>query len=399
MSKFHVSICALTSCILVSQASQAADMDMFTQAIKDGKPVLQLRPRLEFVEQDGLVDSASALTLRTVIGYETAPMYGIKAYAEMEDIRALVDNYNVPMVQPNPKYAVIADPELTQVNQAYLAGYGVKVGRQKVIVNNARFIGDVGWRQNDQTFDAVSYQNSTLIKNLDLQLVYANRVSTINGQTGDINMPVVNVKYKTPIGANLTAMWAGLNGREKAAPAAAATWDAASRQYGLVQVNGKTKNVLYDLSYAKQDIYDDSAVPEADYYAIQLGYDFGAVQVTAQQETLESGFATPLATLHAFNGWADKFLATPALGLVDNNLKLAGSYKGFNLMGAYHYFTAEENSTKYGQEFDVSIAKKLNPKLTGLLKAAVYQGDNDAATPAALKLDQSKLWLQLDYKY
>ena len=29
-------------------------------------------------------------------------------------------------------------------------------------------------------------------------------------------------------------------------------------------------------------------------------------------------FSTPLATLHAFEGWADKFLATPAAGITDS---------------------------------------------------------------------------------
>jgi hypothetical protein len=398
LSKSALSLCTLSACILTSQAGYAAT-DVFTQAIKDGKATIELRPRLEYIEQDGAIDSATALTLRTVLGYETAPIYGIKAYAEMEDIRALVDNYSVPVVQPNPKYAVVADPELTQVNQAYLAGYSFKVGRQKLIVNNARFIGDVGWRQNDQTFDAVSYQNATLVKGLDLQLSYADHVSSINGQTGDIQLPVVNIKYKTPVGANLTLMWAGLEGRETAATAAASSLKAVSRQHGLVQVNGKQKNIIYDLSYAKQDSYAGSKVLEADYYAVQLGYDFGAVKATIQQESLETGFATPLATLHAFNGWADKFLATPALGLVDRNIKLAGSYQGFNMMAAYHNFVAEKNSTKYGQEIDLSVSKKLLPNLTGLLKAAHYMGDNDKATPLALQQDQSKLWLQLDYKY
>ena len=379
--------------------------DILTEALTGGKAVIQIRPRLELVEQDTpTADSATSLTVRSVLGYETAPIEGIKAYVEFEDIRAIIDNYSVPVIQPNAKYAVVVDPELTQVNQAFLSGYGLKLGRQKIVIDNARFVGDVGWRQNDQVFDAISYQTKDIAAWLDLYAAYATQVSMINGQSGDIRLPIVHAKIKTPVGATVGLMWAGLEGREALGQLALQqnVQTNRSRQYASIHVNGKADKILYDVAYAQQQKYADGVAafaPDADYYSVILGYDFGKAKFSVQQESLESGFATPLATLHAFNGWADKFLATPAAGLVDTNIKLSGAYAGFNLAAALHRFESDIGSTHYGDEINLSAARKLNANTTGLLKVAHYQGGDDAGTPAALKQDLSKLWLQVDYKF
>jgi hypothetical protein len=139
-------------------------------------------------------------------------------------------------------------------------------------------------------------------------------------------------------------------------------------------------------------------VPDANYHDIQLGYMIGPVTIKAQQEVLEAKFKTPLATLHAFNGWADRFLATPAKGLEDTNIKLLAKYWGMNFVLAAHEFKAETDGTKYGQEIDVSVAKNLNKNLSLLVKAAQYSGESSAPT-APLKKDVTKTWLQLAYKF
>ncbi len=394
----------LSSVAAATLLSSAQAADTLTEALKGGKISIQLRPRLEMVEQDGTPDQATALTLRSVLGYETAPIQGVKAYVEFEDIRAIVDDYNLPVVQPNAKYAVVADPELTAVNQAYFSGYGATLGRQKLVIDNARFIGDVGWRQNDQVFDALSYQSKTLAPWLDLQVAYATQVAMINGQSGDIRLPLIHAKIKTPVGANVSLFWAGLEGREALGQLALKTNTQTdrSRQYASIRIDGKAQDVLYDVAYAQQQKYADGVAafaPDADYYSLMLGYDFGTAKLSVQQESLEAGFTTPLATLHAFNGWADKFLATPAAGLVDTNIKLSGAVAGFNLAAALHRFESEQGNTHYGDELDLSAARKINANTTGLLKFSHYQGGDDATTPAALKQDLSKLWLQVHYKF
>lgn len=394
----------------------AADL---VSAIKDGKTTFQVRPRFEFVDDDALAppvsptgaDPAKAFTVRTVLGYKTAPIAGITAYAEGENITALADDYNVPVVQLNAKYANVVDPESTAINQAWLAGYGFKVGKQKVVYNNARFIGDVGFRQDDQVFTAISYEKAKLLSWLDLQASYANKVAMINGQDGEIRLPVVSLKARAPMGANVTVFWAGLEGKEatgltvKNNGLIANVGSDKSREYRVLRVDGKQGKFMYDASYGQQRAYADGTpknAPDAIYRDIQLGYDFGPVVVKIQREALDKGFQTPLATLHAFNGWADRFLVTPDTGLVDTNIKFSGKVAGLGLALAMHRFKADEGGKTYGDEIDASVSKTFTPHWSAMVKVAQYDGTGEITAPVsqvAYSKDVIKAWAQVDYKF
>lgn len=394
----------LTVSLLSLAIAEVHAADVFTDAVKAGKATFQVRPRFEFVDDDGMAaaDPAKAFIMRTVLGYKLAPIAGITAYAEAEDIRALADDYHVPAVQMNTKYATVVDPENTAINQAWLAGYGFKIGKQKVVYNNARFIGDVAFRQDDQVFTAISYEKAKLLPWLDLQATYANKVAMISGQDGDIRLPIVNLKARTPIGANVILFWAGLEGKEAVGQPflLANAGKNKSREYRLLKVDGKKGKFLYDLSYGQQRHYADSVeavVPNATYRDIQLGYDFGPVLVKVQREALEHGFQTPLATLHAFNGWADRFLVTPAGGLVDTNIKASGKVAGLGLALAVHRFKSNDSSKKFGQEIDASISKTFTPNWSAMVKVAQYDGSGEDAS--ATTKDVVKAWAQIDYKF
>ncbi|MEL0027278.1 MAG: hypothetical protein VW625_01225 [Perlucidibaca sp.] len=343
----------LLSLSLLSLAiSDVHAADALTDAIKNGHASLQLRPRFEFVDDDAAAaaDPAKAFTVRTVLGFKTAPVAGITGYVEAEDIRALDDHYNVPFVQPDARYATVADPESTAINQAWLAGYGFKAGKQKLVINNTRFIGDVARRQDDQTFTALSYEQARLLGWLDLQLAYASQVAMVSGQHADLRMPMVNLKAHAPLGADVTLFWAGLDGRETpGTPFLAGNLSRdKGREYSVLRIDGSKGKFSYDLSYGRYGDGTTANAPSADYSDIQLGYKLGPVTIKVQQETLESGFQTPLATLHAFNGWADRFLTTPGGGLVDRNIKLSGKVAGLALALAVHRFEADKGGVDFG---------------------------------------------------
>ena len=84
----------------------------------------------------------------------------------------------------------------------------------------------------------------------------------------------------------------------------------------------------YRAELAWQTDYADSPLSYgAEYYNLELSASVKPVSFGAGYEVLGTGsnddgvgsvgFKTPLATLHAFNGWADVFLNTPAKGLRD----------------------------------------------------------------------------------
>jgi len=111
------------------------------------------------------------------------------------------------------------------------------------------------------------------------------------------------------------------------------------------------------------------------------------------------GFTTPLATLHRFQGWADKFLATPVNGIEDLYLNAGYASKGvgpletLGVTASWHEFESQRLSIDYGSELDLQLQGKFR-RLTGTLKYAHY--DAHATTPAAVR-DTDKLWVQLEF--
>jgi len=133
------------------------------EALVSGKIHLNNRLRLELADTTGR-NSSTAITNRIRLGYETKPFAGFSGFVEMENVATPdEDNYWVPATgDGTPDRTVVADPPGTELNQAYgrfntdsLGESGVsldfKAGRQRIILDDARFVGNVGWRQNEQT--------------------------------------------------------------------------------------------------------------------------------------------------------------------------------------------------------------------------------------------------------
>lgn len=384
----------------------ADGLDDVMTALSSGKTSLELRLRAEQVEDSGKTETANAQTLRTVLGYKTGDYQGVTGFVEFENISDFgQDDYNdnVTADPVRKTFPVIADVAVTQVNQAFLEGYGLKLGRQKLIFDNARFIGDVGWRQNDQTFDALSYTNKVLIPATAFTLAFVNKINPITGmsQSRNVNAPLANIRY-SKVFDNWGITASGFYYAVEEEETVGAIGPANSFQHSGARVEGSVGDALYEVSYAKQDSYKNgAATPEANYTDLQLGYKFGPVTVKAQYEVLEPGFKTPLATLHAFNGWADRFLTTPAKGLEDTNLKLLAKYWGLNFVLAAHSFQSNSGGIDFGKEVDFSVMKPVNRNLSLLLKYADYQSDNTALVLAgtAKNTDLKKTWLQAAYKF
>ncbi|MGH6629760.1 MAG: hypothetical protein ACREB3_08520, partial [Burkholderiales bacterium] len=103
-------------------------------AITAGKATLNLRPRYEFVDQDGKPDNANAFTLRTLAGWKTGTWNALSATIELIDVGRLNDDYNDGQ-NGKVQYPVVADPDNTDVNQLYLDWAGlratnIRAGRQ-----------------------------------------------------------------------------------------------------------------------------------------------------------------------------------------------------------------------------------------------------------------------------
>lgn len=377
-----------------------------TEAITGGKVSGDFRYRFEMVDQDNPAreKEAGASTLRSRLGYGTGDYQGFGAYLEFEDITVIGEERFDSTVNGLGQYPVVADPETTEVNQAYLSYSGIpdttaKFGRQRIILDNARFVGNVGWRQNEQTYDAFTLKNTSLP---DTTLFYGyvsnvNRIFSDESPVGNTNLEahLLNASYKGLGFATLTGYAYLLDFVD--APSAS------NQTLGVRFAGGNDLSegfkLLYAVEFAQQSDYQDGDSDiDADYSLFELGAKFSGVTAKVGLETLSgdgepgSGFSTPLATLHAFNGWADQFLGTPADGLEDLYVSIGGKLSGVKLLAVFHDYSSDNGSTDYGSEFGLLAAKKFGKHYTVLAKYASYSADehND---------DIDKLWLSGQLKF
>lgn len=116
-----------------------------------------LRYRHESVSDDAFDRDAEADTLRLRAGFKHAFGRGWTGFIEAEGVAELNDRFNSG-ANGQTQYPVVLDARALEVNQVWMdwrgASFGTRLGRQRIVLDNARFIGNVGWRQNEQTFDA-----------------------------------------------------------------------------------------------------------------------------------------------------------------------------------------------------------------------------------------------------
>lgn len=380
-------------------------------------PIIDGVLRYEHVEQDDLNLDADAVTMRLRAGVE-ATTHGLSLLAEAESTLAIVDNYNDTIPGNNgylgaEPYSVVADPENIELNRLQLSYKGktakVTVGRQRIVLDDARFVGNVGWRQNEQTFDAIRAEAK--LGPVAFDGTYAISQRTVFGADApneyfDGNMFLVQAGVDAKI-AKIKAFTYLLDYDTRLA--------FSSQTYGVLANGaiplGDKFKLNFAATYAKQKDY--KANPNsfsADYFSGELGASVMGFGLKAGYEELGAdkdatcvgptpcrAFQTPLATLHAFNGWADLFLTTPENGLrdyyggVSKKFGDAGLLKGLNAAVVYHKFESDIGSVNYGQEWDASLGFSVKSYAV-LLKYANYDAKSFGT-------DTEKFWLQLAFKY
>jgi len=377
-----------------------------------------VRIRHENVDQDGIAKDANANTIRTKFGYKSGVSNGFQFLVEGEDVASIGSTKFNDTINGKGMYPVVADVVGTELNQAWLAYSGfsdtvIKVGRQGINLDNQRFIGTVGWRQNDQNYDSVVVTNSS-IDNLSLALVHVDKVRRIFGEDvakGEIetNTNIINGTYKVSDSLKVTGYGYFLDHDDMA------FYGLSSKTVG-VRVAGNTPlndglKLAYVIEYAEQDDYKNNPTSyDATYYHIAPTLKGDGWALGVGLESLEgdgtSSFKTPLATLHAHNGWADKFLSTPAGGLEDTYVKAVYKVKGqgnildgTKIVAVYHEFDAEDNSMNYGDELDIAISHPLNVGNIGFLKGASIALKYADYNADDFSVDSQKLWVTTSFKF
>lgn len=401
-SKLSTAILVCTLGLAVQPLSAA---DSFSESITEGKAELSFRYRYEFVEQENFSKDANASTLRTRLNYKTADYSGWQFFIEVDNVTEIFgDHYNAGAGNtPNrTQYPVVVDPTGTEINQVWLSykfneKASTKLGRQRILLDNQRFVGGVGWRQNEQTYDALSFDFN--IANSHLFLAYVDHVNRIFGE----DVPAGDHDNKTLL-ANWSKTWSEKH-HFKAYYYGIENKDDATFSTDTIGIGYKTHfdigqhKLKLGLEYATQsDAANNPVDYEADYLRLDAALSFNDGEFFVGYEMLEgsnsqsgAAFRTPLATLHAFNGWADQFLNTPDVGIVDTFFGVKGLVNSWSWQAQYHQFDSETGSGKLGSELDLSLSKKLNDKATVLLKAADYSAKT-------FSQDTQKVWFMFSYQ-
>ena len=432
----------------------------FLDSVKDGKPMTSFRFRYETVDQDAFqangvdkLDTANSLTLRSLVGWQTAPYKNFSFAAQITDVHEFVSNNNDRrgnLSEPgNGNYPNVVDPSFTDINQVYVDWTGIKntklrLGRQVLNLDNVRFIGDIAFRQNTQVFDGISVTNKSL-PNTEIVAAHFEQVRQINTQLRQGNIDILNGKYRISpseslVGygyfvdvANLSQNGQSLAGPN--APSAApsggnglgpsqdlvktATTDASSKTIGIRLDGARAINAdwkgLYTAEFAKQtDFAGGDKRIDAHYFKVGGGAAYAGWSARIDHEVLSSNdgkyaFQTPLGTNHLFQGWSDHFLATPKQGIEDTFITVAGNIEKVKVYAEYHVFKSDEkyasvNGTfgnDYGTEFDASLAYVVNKNLSTKFEYAKFNEQDiyGGKLSPARKGDKEIIWLTAMYTF
>lgn len=372
-------------------------------------PTLDLRLRYERVSDGAFDRDADASTLRARVGWRSETRSGWSFFGELEGTANFNDGSFNNTRNGNTAYPVVADPKNAEINQLY-ANYQpddasrLTIGRQRIIYDNHRFFGTVGWRQNEQTFDAIDGSHS-FGNGFGLRYSYLDRVQRIfgddhpNRDLGRWNLSTHLISGTYTAGPGVLTGYAHFIDNQ--------TLPLTShRNLGLryVAKGGPADGLgwLVTVEFANQDSYADGAsIIDANYLLLEGGLTWNGNTYKLGFEQLGGdgryGFQTPFATGHAFNGWDDKFLTTPVNGLNDLYLSAAGALGSDGWLAnakwlvAFHDFKADHGSADYGSEWDLQLSFPVAKNLSGIVKFADYNADQFAR-------DTQKLWLELDWK-
>ena len=394
-----------------------------------GKVSASARYRYEHVDQSGFNKEANASTLRAAVGYETRSFHGLTGFMQFEGVFGVgPDNYQ-SIENGKTQYPRVLDTPTVEVNQAY-AQYicpkdswktSVKFGRQEIKLANHRLIGDIAWRQDQQTFDAARVETTPYARdNRQVQVGYAyiSRVNRIFPDSFATNPFDGRLAMSTHL-AHAMVEQKGLGqliGYGLLLDYDSATVAAQSSQTLGMRVNGPYKlsdelSVIYSAEMATQSDYGNNPNSyRANYYAGEAGGVWRELSAWYGYSVMEGSsttdrFTTPLATAHAFNGWADMFTVTPASGLRAHSMSVNWApplIEGLTLIAQGYLFFAESNSDHYGNEIDLRAEYRVlafSPNLLIGLKFARFVGDDTASIGGGTADSVNKAWAYSQFSF
>jgi len=415
MSLYSRGLSVLLLLLFWSSCVVAAPLDDFVAAMKNGIPDVDVITGFEYKHRDDNTSPGQQFSVRTRVGYRTDTLFNTAAYVQLHNVSNVMEQYSFTRngkTYGNLGRDVIADPDGSRFQQAYLDFTWVpdtliRIGRQDIILDDARLMGDIDWRLNGQSFDAVSITNTSL-QDITLYAAYVQKVNTIFLDSLDLDgFYLFNAAY-SGIKNHTISLHTYLLDTESTADSAR---DSAT--YGF-RIAGNTAPFNYYLDYSHQSDFADGKDHSAnmlnlyvagkinDMFTLGAGYSY-----ISGQDGSDRPFDTLFSTAHKFNGFADQFLGTNGGnlrdGLHDYYVQATTQAFGAKLVLAYHYFDTTEDDFfdgTYGDEFNALLIKPLADNLNFIVKYANFMQDDSSSNGYVNPTrDTEILSVRLRFKY
>ncbi len=388
----------LSGLALISGASAEADTPTFSLSGS-------LRYRYATIDDANFAQDATASTFQILLKASVQTGNGFGAVLEGRHVGHIgPDDFN-DTLNGQTQFPIEADPEATEIAQGYLSfareDLSLWAGRRKVSWGNQRFVSALGWRQNERSFDGAGLQASPA-DTVTLRYQYAfnvNRPQSEDSPVGNFegHFHFAEANWKPAANHTVTAYAFDHDFDSGFAQALSA------RTFGVNWTGTASFSAMLKgraiVEYARQsDIGDNPNSFDHDYLRAEAQISGSGWMIRVGREVLSgdgtSAFRTPFALLHGYNGFADRFLATPANGLADTyvgasfTLPEEAVFEGARLGITYHDFESDNGSVSYGQEWDAVVSVPIRDQVSVQVKTAIYEADGFSS-------DVTKTWLTL----
>ena len=412
----------VVSCLVLASTVTFADDDCPQESSCDNdRYSADVRVRYGNIN-DNINKDANTVTGRLLMTLRTPQVRNFRAVFAVEHVNDFgIDTYNDGGTNGRTEYATEADPSGTELEEAFLEYKGqsalVRYGRQ--YINHGalpqRYLGTVGWRQNNQSYDALTV-DAKFGDKFRLEGAFVEKAYRVLGRDHpsraarewDLDGIAIRATYSEPTFGNITGYLYNLDFEDNVL--------LSSRTIGIAG-DGPCFNDPSKFGWAGQcnfdiavqsPLYDELRYDDVVHIYSSIGVDFsnfrkenttGSVAFSGRilQGDGRNSFKTPLATLHGYAGAADKFLVnTPRDGLGDYELKIKERLLNWDVTVALHQFIATHGSIKtYGRELDIAATRTFG-KYKWILKFANYQANEDWK-PTPYGIDATKFWATVQF--
>lgn len=372
-----------SSLFIIGQVAEAATVEVGGS----------IRPRVEFVDTKVTPQTAGSsknyTTMQTRVNVKATVDESVSAFIQIQDVRTW-GGETASTKPPSITHTGTSTSGNVDFHQAYLvikdivdSGINLKIGRQEMVFDEARLIGNIGWIQQAQSFDAI--RADARRGDIGLTGFYAQTVSTDTHATLASTLDTTTGPESEFFGARGTYH---LKGKDRITayyygafdPNAVTDLGAAGALvqeihtvglYAAATFNGVRFRI--DGAYQFGDVTETRDI-DANMLTVSVGTNLdiakGArIEVWADYLSGDDGtnaltrknFTTPYATNHKFYGHVDKFLQNPTTGLVDFVVKFwVKPTAKLKLVAHAHKFTADETSAtltdkNLGSEVDLQL--------------------------------------------